>query len=152
MELCLHFFIYLQVSTGIYLLYLPSYFRHKNYCTLLHSYKMLVNHPLSRVLSGLSYTYIHVSATELLSSPSSRHLHKVERTTNLLLKVRQRLQSYSMIQTRLRVSFFFSIRSIFECWELKNWAADQLRQSSHLLPLTAVIFSRKFLVKMWRVR
>jgi len=100
---------------------------------------------------AVSRTYIHVWAVELLSSPSSRHLHKVKRTTNLLLKVRQRLQSYSRIQTRLWVSFF-SIRSIFECWELKNWAADRLRQSSHPHSATAVIFSRNFLVKIWRLR
>ena len=73
----------------------------------IHAYKMLVNHPLNRDPSGLSCTYIHVSAAELLSSPSSRHLHKVERTTNLLLKVRQRLQNYSVIQTRLWVFLWY---------------------------------------------
>jgi len=104
-----------KFSTGIYLLYLPSYFRYQNFCTLLHAYKMLVNHPLSRDPNGLSNAYIHVSAAELLSSPSSRHLHKVERTTNLLLKVSQRLQSYWRVQTSLRVFSFLSIRSIFEC-------------------------------------
>jgi hypothetical protein len=149
---CLHSFICLQVSTGIYFLYLPSYIKYQNYCTLLHAYKMLVNHPPSRDPSGLSYTYIHVSAVELLPSPPSGYLHKVERTTNFLLKVRQKLQSYSRIQTRLWVSFFLSIWSIFECWKLKMWAADRLRQSSLPLSVTTVILSRSFLVKIWRVR